>query len=130
MKTGFTTCGQGIIIHIYQTPVCLRMDLQEQMVLQRVLRVQEIPQITLTKIFVKIIAFKYANRDGCRIVEIDLNKLPSNVNIYDLSTVSGRNTYLKGITAKNFAAKSSEVLLEGYTLSEAVSLHKKWRRIW
>lgn len=106
------------------------MDLQEQMVLQRVLRVQEIPQITLTKIFVKIIAFKYANRDGCRIVEIDLNKLPSNVNIYDLSTVSGRNTYLKGITAKNFAAKSSEVLLEGYTLSEAVSLHKKWRRIW
>ena len=50
-------------------------------------------------------------QDGCRIVEIDLNKLPSNVNIYDLSTAVDRNTYLKGVTAKNFEAKSSEVLL-------------------
>lgn len=57
------------------------------------------------------VANKYALQDGCRIVEIDLNKLPSNVNIYDLSTAAGRNTYLKGVTAKNFVAKSSEVLL-------------------
>ena len=36
------------------------------------------------------VANKYALQDGCRIC---------------------RNTYLKGVTAKNFAAKSSEVLL-------------------
>lgn len=69
------------------------------------------------------VANKYANRDGCRIVEINLNKLPNNVNIYDLSTVAGRNTYLRGIMSKNFAAKSREVLLEGYIPSEAISLH-------
>ena len=68
------------------------------------------------------VANKYALQDGCRIVEIDLNKLPSNVNIYDLSTAAGRNTYLKGVTAKNFAAKSSEVLLEGYIPSDAINL--------
>ncbi len=68
------------------------------------------------------VANKYALQDGCRIVEIDLNKLPSNVKVYDLSTVVGRDTYLKGVTAKNFAAKSSEVLLEGYIPSEAISL--------
>ena len=68
------------------------------------------------------VANKYALQDGCRIVEIDLNKLPSNVNIYDLSTAVGRNTYLKGVTAKNFAAKSSEVLLEGYIPSDAINL--------
>lgn len=69
------------------------------------------------------VANKYAMQDGCRIVEIGLNKLPNDVNIYDLSTVAGRNTYLKGITAKNFAAKSSEVLLEGYVPSNAITLH-------
>lgn len=68
------------------------------------------------------VANKYTLQDGCRIVEIDLNKLPSNVNVYDLSTVVGRNTYLKGVTAKNFAAKSSEVLLEGYIPSDAIRL--------
>lgn len=65
---------------------------------------------------------KYALQDGCRIVEIDLNKLPSKVNVYDLSTVAGRKTYLKGITAKNFAAKSSEVLLEDYIPNDAICL--------
>ena len=62
-------------------------------------------------------------QDGCRIVEIDLNKLPSNVNIYNLSTVTGRNTYLKGIIAKIFATKLSEVFLEGYIQSNAITLH-------
>ena len=69
------------------------------------------------------VAEYYASKDGCRIVEIDLNKLPSDVPIYDLSTDYGRNIYLKGITAQNFAKSSSEVLIEGYIPSEAIKLH-------
>lgn len=69
------------------------------------------------------VANKYAMKDGCRIVEINLSKLPSDVSIYDLSTVAGRSTHLKGVTARNFAAKSSEVLLEGYIPSDAITLH-------
>lgn len=69
------------------------------------------------------VANKYAMQDGCRNVEIDLNKLPSNVNIYNLSAVAGRNNYLRGITAKNFAEKLSEVLLEGYIPINAITLH-------
>ena len=51
-----------------------------------------------------------------------MNKLPSNVNIYDSSIAAGRNTYLKRVTAKNFAAKSNEVLLEAYIPSDAINL--------
>ncbi len=69
------------------------------------------------------VAEYYASKDGCRIVEIDLNKLSSDVPIYDLSTDYGRNMYLKGITAHNFAKSSSEVLIEGYIPSEAIKLH-------
>jgi hypothetical protein len=69
------------------------------------------------------VAEYYASKDGCRIVKIDLNKLPSDVSIYDLSTDYGRNMYLKGITAQNFAKSSSEVLIEGYIPSEAIKLH-------
>ena len=71
-------------------------------------------------------AKRYSAKDGCRIVEIDLNKIPSNVPIYDLSTDIGRNTYLRGSRAKNYARSSSEVLIEGYILhipSEAIKLH-------
>lgn len=66
------------------------------------------------------VAKEYAKRDGCRIVEIDLRKLPDGVKVYDLSTISGRNKYLSGVTAKNFASKSKEVVLEGYIPSYAI----------
>jgi len=56
-----------------------------------------------------------------RIVEIDLNKLPTAINIYDLSTDIGRSTYLKGVTSKN----SAEVLIEGYIPEEAIKVIKK-----
>lgn len=68
------------------------------------------------------VAEKYSLQDGCRIVEIDLNKLPSGTKVFDLSTDIGRNTYLKGVTAKNFASKSSEVLIEGYIPSNAITI--------
>lgn len=42
--------------------------------------------------------------------------------VVERSTAAGRNTYLKGVTAKNFAAKSSEVLLEGYVPGDAINL--------
>lgn len=70
------------------------------------------------------IAQDYAQRDGCRIVKINLNKVPDNVKVYDLSTQAGRDTYLKGITAKNFAKASKEVLLEGVIPSDAIELVK------
>ena len=66
------------------------------------------------------VAKEYAKKDSCIIVEIDLKKLPDSVNVYDLSTTSGRNKYLKGVMARNFASKSREVLLEGYIPSYAI----------
>lgn len=71
------------------------------------------------------VANKWATKDGMRIVEIDLNKLPSDVNVYDLSTDIGRSTYLKGVTSKNFAKNSAEVLIEGYIPAEAIKIIKK-----
>lgn len=66
------------------------------------------------------VARKWAEQDGCRIVEIDLNKVDSP--IYDLSTDEGRNLYLKGVSAKNFAKASSEVLVEGSIPSAALKI--------
>lgn len=68
------------------------------------------------------VALQYAERDGCRIVKIDLNKVPDDVKIYDLSTQTGRETYLKGRTANNFATASKEVLLEGDIPASAIEL--------
>lgn len=70
------------------------------------------------------IAKDWAAKDNCRIVKIDLNKIPENVNIYDLSTDEGRNIFLKGISAKNFAKASKEVLLEGEIPSLAIEVVK------
>lgn len=70
------------------------------------------------------IAKEWAGRDNCKIVKIDLNKIPDNVNIYDLSTENGRNTYLKGITVKNFANATKEVLIEGEIPSFAIDVVK------
>ena len=38
------------------------------------------------------VANKYALQDGCRIVEIDLNKLPSNVNDLRVKRYSSKDT--------------------------------------
>lgn len=70
------------------------------------------------------IAKQYADRDGCQIVKIDLNKVPDNVKVYDLSTKIGQDTYLKGTSAKNFANASKEVLLEGDIPPEAIKIIK------
>jgi hypothetical protein len=40
--------------------------------------------------------------------------------VINLSTPAGRELYLNGITARNFAAASSEVLVEGSIPPEAV----------
>ena len=69
------------------------------------------------------VARKYATKDRCRIVEIDLNKISYDVPIYDLSTDIGRNKYLRGNRAKNYARSSSKVLIEGYIPSEALKLY-------
>lgn len=70
------------------------------------------------------VAKEWAKKDGCKIVKIDLNKLPDNINIYDLSTKEGREIFLKGATSKNFAKASNEVLLEGSIPSEAITVLK------
>jgi hypothetical protein len=41
--------------------------------------------------------------------------------IADLSTEAGRNAYLRGITAKRFAAAASEVLIQGNVPPTAIS---------
>lgn len=69
------------------------------------------------------IARTWADKTGNRIVEIDLTKVESNV--INLSTESGRSTYLKGVTATNFAKSSSEVLIEEFVPSSAIKLLKK-----
>ena len=71
------------------------------------------------------VANKWATKDGMRIVEIDLNKLPKGTNIYDLSTDIGRSTYLKGATAKGLAKGSSEVLIEGYIPANALKVIRR-----
>ncbi|HHV29921.1 MAG TPA: hypothetical protein GXX73_10085, partial [Clostridium sp.] len=70
------------------------------------------------------VAKKWAEKTGNKIVEIDLTKLPDDVNIIDLSTDAGRNAFLKGSTAKRLAKGASEVLIEGNILSEAIKLIK------
>ncbi len=70
------------------------------------------------------VAKKWAEKTGNKIVEIDLAKLPDNVNVIDLSTDAGRNAYLKGSTAKGLAKGSSEVLIEGNIPSEAIKSMK------
>jgi hypothetical protein len=57
-------------------------------------------------------------RGGAGIVKIDLNKVQTK--IYDLSTSSGRDVYLKGVTAKNFAKASQEVLIEKQIPKQAI----------
>jgi RHS repeat-associated protein len=68
------------------------------------------------------VAEKWAAKTGNRIVEIDPSKVKAN--LIDLSTESGRNAHLKGVTAKNFAAASSEVLIEGEVPSGALKIIK------
>ena len=68
------------------------------------------------------IAREWANQTGNRIVEIDLSQVSGRV--IDLSTDVGRNTYLKGATAKGFAKGSLEVLIEGFIPPEAIKLVK------
>jgi hypothetical protein len=65
------------------------------------------------------VAEQWAARTGNRIVAIDLDNVTSNV--IDLSTEAGRSAYLKGITAKNFAKASAEVLIEKYVPPVAIS---------
>ncbi|MCI1477821.1 MAG: DUF6531 domain-containing protein [Clostridium beijerinckii] len=69
------------------------------------------------------VAKDYADKYGYRVVKIDLNKLSSEAEIYDLSTEAGRNTYLKGFQAKNFASASKEVDIKGHIPKDAITLH-------
>jgi RHS repeat-associated protein len=64
------------------------------------------------------VAKEWASKTGNRIVEIDLNQVKGEV--IDLSNQVGRDAYLKGNTAKNFATKSSEVLLHGTVPTTAI----------
>ena len=74
---------------------------------------------TTTDIYV---AKQWAAKTGGTIVEIDLNMLPPDAGIYDLSTDFGRSIYLKGFTANNYAKSSSEVLIKGFIPSKAVKV--------
>ena len=65
------------------------------------------------------VAQKWAMKTGNRIVSIDLGAVQGRV--FDLSTEAGRSSLLKGITARNFARGSSEVLIQGSVPPIAVS---------
>ena len=65
------------------------------------------------------VAEKWSAATGNRIVSIDLSKV--NGDVLDLSTAAGRDTYLNGVMAKNFAGSSSEVLVKGSIPPEAIS---------
>jgi hypothetical protein len=67
-------------------------------------------------------AQSWAARSGNRIVAIDLTAVKGQV--IDLSSQAGRLQYLRGVTARNFAASSSEVLIKGEVPQSAVrTLH-------
>ena len=68
------------------------------------------------------VAKKWASKDGKRVVSINLEMLPSNTKVYDVSTDIGRAKYLSGATANRLAKSSSEVLIEGYIPAEALEL--------
>lgn len=55
---------------------------------------------------------------GNRIVGINLDMVDNP--IIDLSTAAGRQAYLSGAMARNFAAASSEVLITGSVPPEAL----------
>ncbi len=71
------------------------------------------------------VAKYYSTKHNLRIVEIDLNKLRRKNTIYDLSTQIGRETYLKGSTARAFAKGSKEVLIEGFIPADALKVIKE-----
>jgi hypothetical protein len=64
------------------------------------------------------VAEKWAAISGDGIVGINLDAVDGPV--IDLSTPAGRELYLNGVTARNFAAASSEVLVQGYIPPEAM----------
>lgn len=66
------------------------------------------------------LARRWAARTGERLVEIDLTKVQAKV--IDLSSTTVRNTYLRGVTARNRARAASEVLIEGFVPPEALTL--------
>jgi len=66
------------------------------------------------------VAQAWAAKTGNRVVAIDLSRIDGA--IIDLSTEAGRNSFLRGITAKNFSAASSEVLIQGDVPAIAIKL--------
>jgi hypothetical protein len=65
------------------------------------------------------VAQSWAARTGSRIVKVDLGAVDSE--IIDLTTEAGRTQYLRGVTARNFAAASREVLIKGTVPPSALS---------
>ncbi|MFL0122934.1 hypothetical protein V2611_14155 [Tenacibaculum maritimum] len=64
------------------------------------------------------VAKEWAEKTGNRIVKIDTKLIEGNV--YDLSIQAGQTKYLKGNTAKRFANKSKELVIEGKVPAEAI----------
>jgi len=62
----------------------------------------------------------HAIRNNLRLVQIDLDKVVGKA--YDLSTSEGRDLYLRGTTAKNYAKRASEITVEGYIPPDAVNV--------
>ncbi len=65
------------------------------------------------------VAQQWASKTGNRIVEVDLSKVDNPV--IDLSNPEGRAASLKGVTSRNFAGKSSEVLIEKSIPADAIN---------
>ena len=65
------------------------------------------------------IARHYAGEGGV-VVSIRLDALGGDVKIYDLTNETVRNQYIKHPRTRNFAAKSQEVLIEGYIPPDAI----------
>ena len=80
--------------------------------------------ISTTKDFDNV-AKIYADKTGNRVVRIDLDKLPDNVKIYDLSTEANRQNLLNGWRARGYAKASVEVDIEGFIPADAIELYYK-----
>ncbi len=65
------------------------------------------------------VAIRWASNTGNRIVAIDLSIV--NGSIFDLSTLDRAMNFLRGNTARNFAASSAEVLIQGNVPARAIT---------
>ena len=78
--------------------------------------------ISTTKDFDNV-AKPYADATGNRVVRIDVDQLPDDIEIYDVSTRENAEKLLNGPRAQNYATASAEVDIQGYIPADAIELY-------